>query len=147
MSKEDLKSLIEKYFNGETSTKEEAVLLRMLLNIKNPDSTEREALATLTFMKYKPSKKTSAPFRKIAVAISAAIVTSAIMFTGIYSYLHMERPTEGWVAYAGGEKIDNYNEINNLLGEQLKELSNASSMIDDELKDDFNEFQEAFKQL
>lgn len=140
MKKEDIHTLIERYFSGETTLSEERWLRENLPKMRGESEEIDEALAVIGYAaapdKDRIRRKRLKSYRPIAVAASLALILTA---GGIYSYhLHSSQKST-FMAYSGGVKIDR-EEAMQLIAAQMEEMSDASQDIKTEVEDDLADF-------
>ncbi len=147
MNKEKIHILIEKYFDGETTLKEEKWLKDNLPKMMGEDPETDEVLAVMGYavapVKMNISEgRVKSTFRWIATA--AASLALLIGAGGIYTYIVSQRDTQShFMAYSGGVRLDRQ-EAMQLIKAQMEEISEASRDMKLEVEDDLADFRAAF---
>lgn len=153
MNDNDLKILIRRYFNGETSLKEEQLLRRLLS--ENPYTgieEAEEARAVISFSMVAPTESTSRahprqkPLKKAliwrnCVAASVIVALMAIPIT------HTFNQSGECVAYVNGIKTEDIETVTAMMQTELGEMSMASGHIESDISAQWHEMANAFNSL
>lgn len=155
MTNDELKILIGRYFNGETSLDEEK-LLRQLLAAKDcPDIEEAdEARAVMAFSLATPDAtgetyKTTTTVKQrkkhlvwwncaAAAIVAAALITPALRPSGSYGEC---------VAYVNGTRIDDTETVTAMMFSELGEAAKASNQIAYDMTLEWHQMADAFNAL
>lgn len=140
MNKDNLKTLIERYFDGDTSVKEEKELLATLLSLPDGNKEREEVLAVMGYSAMiPPAKATKNKFWLRYV--SAAAIFLLLSLTGVSVFFSgMSGRNNECYAYVNGERVENKTQIRLLMQGQLKEMSEASDEIQRQIREDINDF-------
>lgn len=149
MNIEELHKEIERYFEGESSVAEERALRRALLEMRpGDDPLADEALAVMGFGALSGVSAPKTRQRKgwWRVASAAAVVAGLALFLSLTFRLASSDSQECF-AYVGGERIENEEFVRNLMMEQLNDIQEARTDVDDQINTDFEDFRTAFEQI
>lgn len=139
MNTKHIHTLIERYFEGETTISEERWLRENLPRMRGESEEIDEVLAVIGYAaapcKYKIKRKRLTYYQWIAAASVALILTAG----GIYSHHLLASQESTFMAYSGGVKIDR-EEAMQMIALQMKEMSEASEGIQIEVEDDLADF-------
>ncbi len=147
MNKEKIHILIEKYFDGETTLKEEKWLKDNLPKMMGEDPEIDEVLAVMGYAVVPVKDGVSERRVKRSfhwAATAAASLALLIGAGGIYTYIVSQRDTQShFMAYSGGVRLDRQ-EAMQLIKAQMEEMSEASRDMKLEVEDDLADFRAAF---
>lgn len=140
MNTKHIHTLIERYFEGETTISEERWLRENLPNMMGESKEINEALAVMGYAaipdKDRHKRRIPASLRRIAAAASIALILTA---GGIYTH-HLNKSQEStFMAYSGGVRIER-DEAMQLIAIQMEELSEASQGVRTDVEDDLSDF-------
>lgn len=141
MNTDRLHNMIERYFSGDLSVREEQLLLKRLLEMKEKDPMAEEALAVMSWTHLQSSpaesdgmtvvrKSRSKPssFRLASLRIASCAAAAAVIISGVFLYLNRhEYGHPVCYAYIEGKYIQNPDEVSTLISSQLEEMSAASN--------------------
>ena len=144
MKTKNIHTLIERYFEGETTLSEERWLHSNLPKMMGESPEIDEALAVMGYAaspdKDSVRRNRPASHRWVAVAASFALILAA---GGIYTHYLKTSQKSTFMAYSGGVKIDR-EEAMQLIAAQMEEMSEASKDIKTEVEDDLADFRNIF---
>ncbi|MDE5585645.1 MAG: hypothetical protein K2I92_04780 [Muribaculaceae bacterium] len=133
---------IDLYFEAQLSAREEQDLLRQLLRLEGKDPAIDEALAVMLASRL-PARATHSrrkPLNKVAAA-AAAIVT-LIAAGGLFHFL--SPPDRScMIAYVGGVRIENPQEIMKIIDTQLNDIGESSEFISQTVSADLDDIRDA----
>lgn len=142
----DIYKLIEKYFDGDLSVREERELCHRLIELQGEDPLIDEAIAVMGYARHGLSRSKGpaintvklprlAKIRNIAAAAAAVI----IMAFGISYHLHDKgHGFDECIAYVGGKRISDEDAIDALIRQQLSEVSEASEDLQRQISYDLD---------
>lgn len=144
LSQEDLESIIERYFDGETTDEEENMLLRFLATPQASDIRYNEIKAVMGFaiVGKKIYQKRNEKINKKSFSINRYRWIAAAVIGCIFA-------TAGWkivdnnqnvcVAYIGGEKITDPNMVMSQVRQSLQSIDyeECNGTVDNQLNDIF----------
>lgn len=152
--------MVEKYFEGETSTAEEKWLKVALLKADKTDPMVEEALAVMGYAysahiadsdaadpqnAVLESKRKSHTRHYLRIAsVAAAIIAVVFTFSWIWNPSANEDETE-YFAYVEGVRIENEIAIRNLISIQLEEMGEGSAEINNQIQSDFQDLKNAME--
>ena len=130
---------IYRYFEAELTFQEESALLSELLENEGKDPLIDEALAVMLASRLTPRRKARPrlPLKHIAgiaAAIALIIASPAI--------LHRPRDPQTF-AYVSGKKIQDPNEIKNIVATQLRDIGESTDLFSRTLSADLDDIREA----
>ncbi|MDE6290456.1 MAG: hypothetical protein K2M16_02885 [Muribaculaceae bacterium] len=135
---------IELYFEAQLSRQEEQELLRELLRLEGKDPAIDETLAVMlaSHLPARTAPRRKRPLIRVAVVAAAVVI---LLSTGIL-YRHMS-PTDrsGMIAYVGGVRIENPQEIMKIIDIQLSDIGESSEFISQTVSDDLDDIRDALK--
>ena len=136
-----LSNKIDRYFEADLSPQEERELLHQLLPLEGTDPAIDEALAVMLASRLHSAAPASGrrPWKKVAVA--AAIVT-ALAVGGLVHHLPPS-DRSGMIAYVGGVRIENPQEIMKIIDTQLNEIGESSEFISRTVSADLDDIRDA----
>lgn len=144
MSQQQLHSLIERFFNAETSVAEERKLRTYLAFGKyNLTPEVEDALAVMSVQR---KRKQARPTHFIAPLkwAAAAAVVSVIAIVGINQF---SEPTQTVsYAYIGGKYTNDSKVLNKLMNEQINDLAEQMQLSQDNFDSQIAELSEAMQQ-
>ncbi len=142
MNQDSLHNLIERYFDGETSVKEEKDLLEALLSQTDGDPEKDEVLAVMGYSAMIPKAKFAGKIGWVRYAASAAVILIlAIVGLTVWESVETGINNECY-AYVNGQRVENETQIRLLVESQLEEMSEASDEIQNQISADFNDFRD-----
>lgn len=142
MNQDSLHNLIERYFDGETSVKEEKDLLKALLSQPDGDPKKDEVLAVMGYSAMIPKAKLAGKIGWVRYAASAAVILIlAIVGLTVWESVETGINNECY-AYVNGQRVENETQIRLLVESQLEEMSEASDEIQNQISADFNDFRD-----
>lgn len=148
MDKGKIYILIEKYFEGTSSSEEERQLRNILPSLPPGDKKIDEAIAVMGYAAN--IKSDSMVVRKISNrrksgkwVIAAATTACLIAVGSISSYFYTQQSSR-LIAYVGGERVDNRLQIEQLIISQLNDMSEANMEFTNQIESDFTDLRNAF---
>lgn len=137
LTQNDLETLIERYFEAETSESEEALLRNSLMQGNYRLTPQvREALAVMSLSAYSAGRRRRhRSFYSIAgIAASLAIIVSVAL------HVHHARNAGMCEMYIAGVQVSDRVAVMKAIEADLKELSDASAASDDVIGCELSEF-------
>lgn len=147
MNKRKIHILIDKYFDGETTLKEEKWLKENLPKMMGEDPEIDEFLAVAGYAVAPvragvSERRVKRSFHWVATA--AASLALLIAAGGIYTYIASQRDSQShFMAYSGGVQLDRQ-EAMQLIKFQMEEMSEASRDVQLLVEDDLADFRAVF---
>ena len=130
----ELKQLIERYFDGETSVQEEQMLREILADCPWSSEAIDEARFTMGYFAahshegQRVAKKTSSN-KFIGIAATIAIVLAA----GGYALWHQQQSADVCIAYVNGLVVQDDDKVMALIANDLNMMDNAADAMTDQL--------------
>jgi hypothetical protein len=144
MTQQQLHSLIERYFNAETSQAEEQQLRTYLANGKYAFTAEVEdALAVMSVQRR--SRRQSSRFIAPLSRVAAAAVVGVIAVIGVHQFTAGGTHAESY-AYVGGKYTEDTKVLNKIMASQLSDLANQMQQSQDAFDDQLSDLSEAMQQ-
>ena len=130
---------IHRYFDAELTPQEETILLKELMENEGKDPLVDEALAVMLASRLipRPQSRPRLPLRHIA-GIAAAIA----LIIALPAILQRPRDPQTF-AYVSGKKIQDPDEIKNIVAKQLQDIGESSDLLSQTLSSDLNDIREA----
>lgn len=147
MEKEDIKILINKYFEGLTSREEEKKLLESLLRFPSGDPEIDETLAVMGYTKYKSEVERELPeikpfmkwYHSLSAVAAAVILIFAVGFSIFFFNDNFTKDNECY-AYIRGERLEDDNAVMELVKIQLNEMGDMENHISCAIEEDLEDF-------
>ncbi len=146
--------LIEAYFDGRLTAREEEALYRHLLKIRPATPEIEEALAVMAYARMespKAGQSSSKPYRKgkrwLRISqVAASVLLAVTAGMGLISLLNGPAHTDSeCLAYVNGVEVRNQERIRALIASQLSEMGDASQDVAAEVNSDLDDIREALK--
>lgn len=153
MTENELRILIQRYFEGETSLNEEKQLRRLLADNPYPELAEaEEARAVMAFSNVAPKATATAEHQRKATSkkssvwwnCAAAAVIIALMTIPI---THTFNQSGECVAYVNGIKTEDVATVTAMMLTELEEAAKASDRIESGLTSEWAQMSDAFNSL
>ena len=126
--------LSERYFEAETTDKEERELRRFAAQTSDPDFRDLQAVMGFTAMGRPHNLKTSKPQTLISIAASVIVVLGLSLFFG----LNNRQQDTGCVAWVNGEKVTDPTAVMALMQNTMHDMNiEGSDPVEDQLRDMF----------
>ena len=135
LQRHEARQLLERYYDGATTDREEQLLRQFLASPEADDATFGADKATMGYLcmsrRHHPSRK-----RTMKWVAAAAVVTVAVCITWSWPYFGRE----DCVAYIGGEKYTDTNLVLYQMNETLKDvaLGQDDPSVKDQIRHLFN---------
>ena len=142
MNMEPLIKKIDLYFDAQLTRQEEKSLLRELLSQQGSDPRIDEALAVMLAARIAPQRK-ARKRQVLRKALSAAAAAAVILTAGYAIHHFADRGHGDMLAYVGGVRIKDPNEIKNIIATQLNDIGESTDLIARTVSDDFDDISEA----
>lgn len=154
MKEENIHTLIDQYFEGELSPREEDELLQRLLTYDGDDSDAKETLAVMLMARNPnmlaaertPIRLRTDRFPRWKWAAAVALVAVASVTALLYPRHHVGGEVAGMMAYVGGEKVSDHSEIMKIVDDQLNEICLSSEFFSQTVASDLSEISNAFNE-
>lgn len=146
MNKEKLHHLIDRYFEGLLTTEEERKLRKILMRQKGDDPEVNEALAVMLVSRpvnLVRSRKRRHPLLTAWSAAAGVVLLAAVGFSALH-HSSSGSHHDMMVAYVGGIKVCDKDEIKSIIDNQLHDIRTASEFLSEEVEDDLIDIVEAF---
>ena len=142
MNKEELYNIIDRYFEAQLSHEEEHELLYELLKCESRDPYMDEALAVMSASRLQaqdaaPRRRPARLLTGIAAGVAAVLAIGALIFHQMPS-----RDSE-MIAYVGGVRIENPQEIMNIIDTQLNDIGESSEFFTQIVSADLDDIRDA----
>ena len=142
MTQNRLHSLIERYFNAETTISEEKALRAYLAEGKYKLTPEvEEALAVMSVTRCVKRARSHHAAIKWGIA---ATVAGVLALTGVMQFQHMQAPAS--YAYVGGRFTEDKAELDRLMNSQVSELAMQMRQSQEEMSSQIAELSEVMQQ-
>lgn len=148
MDKEKIHTLIDRYFDGDTSLEEERWLRENLPSLIGEDQAIDEAVAVMDFASAPAAGRPDAGFRRRRfrpIAAAAASLAVLIAAAGICLFVTGRDSKDSYMAYSGGVKLDR-EETMDLIAAQMEELSEASRSVRADVEDNLADFRQLIEE-
>lgn len=151
MKEYDLHKMIDLYFEAQLSQSEEKELLEKLLSCKEKDRMADEALAVMLMARSpilrKKRKKNPRTNTKRYIWSVAATVALLVGIGGAAlwnsSAHNQANAMEGMVAYVGGVRVEDREEIMEIVDNQLNDIGICSDFFAQEVSSDLDDIRQA----
>lgn len=142
MNRQTLYRKIDLYFEAELTRQEEQSLLKELLKHEGQDPIADEALAVMLASRLPlPSRaRKKKPIRR-AMAVAASV--AALLALGFLLHQHATNRDSDMFAYVGGVKVDDPQEIMNIIDTQLSDIGASSELFAQTVSDDLDDIRDA----
>ena len=121
--------LIEKYYEGKTSCREEGMLREFLLQSNLPDVYDAEKAIFGYFRPEKSMQKKSFKLKPLYRSIAAAAAIALVVIS-VYKF----NPSTKNYAYVDGKKITNMERVKSLANSSLTDVSSENNVVEEQLE-------------
>lgn len=138
----ELQSLIDRYFQGETTLEEEMRLRRMLLETTSDNPRILETLAVFSYTDMKAGVKKRKRHRSWKNFAAAAVIASILLTIGVTVYNFSGSRVSVCSTMIACKESDNEELAINLMLTQLEAVGEASVNVDNDIRSDLNKIGE-----
>lgn len=142
----DIHLLIERYFAGETSLEEERLLKRMLASTSESSPDVEEAGAVMGFIVADGRRHGEGMPRRRwylgAVEVAAAVAAVIGVGWGVARFAGSAPDVSEMLAYSGGERVDNPDDILRMVNEDFSCMIDANEYVSGSVSSDMDIFGE-----
>jgi hypothetical protein len=138
LTQSQLESLVERYFECETTDDEEEQLRKELASTQWESPAIDEAKVTMGFMSVglslhnKKARKSRSVIVRRAISIAATVIVIFTLAIFTYNRINIERDT--CVAYVADEKISNDDKVLGMIKNDLGDMHEASTGVNDKVQ-------------
>ena len=133
-SQAELKQLIERYFDGETSVQEEQMLREILADCPWSSEAIDEARFTMGYFvahRHEAQRISKRNYRHQLIGIAASI--AVILAAGGYALWHQEKPSDVCIAYVNGKVVEDNDKVMALVANDMSKMDNAANAMTNQL--------------
>lgn len=142
MTINQIHEMINRFFEARLSQDEERDLLLLLLNMEGQDQIADEALAVMLATRLSPEPKAKKLKRTSLRRMTAIAASIALIFGSGALIMNHSRDTQTF-AYVSGKKINDPNEIKNIVATQLQDIGESTDLFTQALSTDLEDIREA----
>lgn len=141
MNREKLHHQIDLFFEAKLTQHEEKALLRQLISHEGNDPTADAALAVMLASRLTPEAPVGR--RRPSIKLAAGIAAAIALLISLPAILHHHHRDPQTFAYVSGKKIQDPDEIKNLVATQLRDIGESTDLFSQTLSTDLNDIREA----